>query len=226
MHGVIEPEMVAALDGIPAATRQGARLGICAKAGELELTLADRAPGGAALLAAALDGAFPGATFTHHGRYVEEIVAGALVADGARLAVAESCTGGMLGARLTGLAGASTWFLGGVIAYDNAVKRNALDVPESVLGGDGAVSVACAAAMAEGARTRLGATWGVSITGIAGPAGGTPDKPVGTVMIGCAGPARTVVDTHHFRGDRALIRERSTVAALHLLRRCLGPREA
>ncbi len=221
LHGIIEPEVVGALADIPAATREGARLGICAKAGELELTLADRVPDGATLLADALDRAFPGATFTRHGRYVEEIVADTLLAHGARLAVAESCTGGMLGARLTALAGASSWFRGGVIAYDNAVKRDALGVPEDILADEGAVSVACAAAMAEGARTRLDAAWGVSITGIAGPGGGTPAKPVGTVMIGCAGPNGTVVDTHHFRGDRSLIRERSTVAALHLVRRCL-----
>jgi nicotinamide-nucleotide amidase len=226
LHGVIEPEMVAALETMPAAVREGARLGICAKAGELELTLADRAPGGAALLADAVDGAFPGASFTRHGRYVEEIVADLLLSHDARLAVAESCTGGMLGARLTALAGASSWFRGGVIAYDNAVKRNLLGVPEDTLASEGAVSVACAAAMAEGARSRLDATWGVSITGIAGPGGATSGKPVGTVMIGCAGPDGTVVDTHHFRGDRTLIRERSAVAALHLVRRCLGPREA
>lgn len=226
MHGVIEPEIVAVLETVPAGTREGARLGICAKAGELELTLADLVPGGAARLADALDGAVPGATFTRHGRYVEEIIADALLANGARLAVAESCTGGLLGARLTALAGASSWFRGGVIAYDNAVKRNALGVSEEILDRDGAVSVACAAAMAEGVRTRLDATWGISITGIAGPGGGTPGKPVGTVMIGCAGPDGTAVDTHRFRGDRTLIRERSAVAALHLVRMRLDARGA
>ncbi len=226
MHGVIEPEIVAVLETIPAATRDGARLGICAKAGEIELTLADRIPGGAARLADALDRAVPGATFTRSGRYVEEIVADALLVTGARIAVAESCTGGLLGARLTALPGASSWFRGGVIAYDNAVKRDALGVAGEILDRDGAVSVACAAAMAEGVRVRLDATWGVSITGIAGPGGGTPAKPVGTVMIGCAGPDGTIVDTHHFRGDRALVRERSAVAALHLVRTHLGAVEA
>ena len=110
-------------------------------------------------------------------------------------------------------------------AYDNDVKRGVLDVPVEILDSDGAVSVRCAAAMAEGARRRLSADWALSVTGIAGPAGGTPEKPVGTVMIGCAGPDGTVVDSHRFRGGRQLVRERSVAAALHLLRRTLeaGP---
>ena len=223
MHGVVETEMVAALDGVPATVRDGVRLGICARAGELELTLADRTPGAATALADALESAFPGAVFTRDGRAVEEIVAAALTAHAWRLAVAESCTGGLLGARLTSLAGSSGWFLGGVVSYDNAVKRDLLEVPESVLATDGAVSEPCAAAMADGVRRRLGADWALSVTGIAGPGGGTTDKPVGTVMIGCAGPSGTSVDAHRFRGDRALVRERSVVAALHMLRRAIEP---
>lgn len=221
MHGVVETEMVAALDAVPPTVRDGVRLGICAKAGELELTLADRTPGGAVALADALESAFPGAVYTRDGRAVEEIVAARLAARGWRLAIAESCTGGMLGARLTSLAGSSAWFLGGVVSYDNAVKHELLGVPASVLATDGAVSEACAAAMADGVRQRLGADWALSVTGIAGPGGGTADKPVGTVMIGCAGPHGTTVDAHRFRGGRALVRERSVVAALHMLRRGL-----
>ena len=226
MHGVIEPEIVAVLETIPAGTREGARLGICAKAGELELTLADLVPGGAARLADALDGAVPGppspgtAAMWRRSSPMHSLP----TAPGSRSP--SRVPAGCSGARLTALAGASSWFRGGVIAYDNAVKRNALGVAEEILDRDGAVSVACAAAMAEGVRTRLDATWGISITGIAGPGGGTPGKPVGTVMIGCAGPDGTAVDTHHFRGDRALIRERSAVAALHLVRMRLDARGA
>lgn len=221
LHGVVESQLVAALDRIPASVQHDARLGICAKAGEVELTLADLADGGSARLAAAIDAAFPGATFTRTGEPVEAVVGRLLLDQGARLVVAESCTGGLLGSRLTALAGASRWFLGGVIAYDNAVKQSELGVPEHVLATAGAVSAAAARAMAEGARLRLGADWGLSVTGIAGPDGGTPDKPVGTVFLGCAGPDRVTVEAHRFRGDRALVRERSCVYALHLLRRRL-----
>ncbi len=205
----------------PHSVQYGARLGICAKAGEVELTLADLADGGSARLAAAIDAAFPGATFTRTGEPVEAVVGRLLLEQGARLVVAESCTGGLLGGRLTALAGASRWFLGGVIAYDNAVKQSELGVPEHVLATAGAVSAPAARAMAEGARVRLGADWGLSVTGIAGPDGGTPDKPVGTVFLGCAGPDGVTVEAHRFRGDRALVRERSCVYALHLLRRRL-----
>jgi nicotinamide-nucleotide amidase len=222
LHGVVESQLVAALDRIPADVLGGARLGICAKAGEVELTVADIAEGGAEELASAIDGAFPGAAFTRTGEHIEAVVADLLLRRGEHLVVAESCTGGLLGSRLTALAGASRWFLGGVISYDNAVKQALLGVPAAVLATDGAVSEPSARAMADGARSRLGADWGLSVTGIAGPDGGTADKPVGTVFLGCAGPAGVWVERHSFRGDRGLIRERSCVYALHLLRRNLA----
>jgi len=222
LHGVVESQLVAALDQIPAPIQGGARLGICAKAGEVELTLADVAAGGSERLATAIDAAFPGATFTRTGEHIEAVVGALLLARGARLVVAESCTGGLLGGRLTALPGASRWFRGGVIAYDNNVKHALLGVPEQVLDTVGAVSEPAARAMADGVRVRLGAEWGLSVTGIAGPDGGTPDKPVGTVYLGCAGPDGIEVEAHRFRGDRALVRERSCVYALHLLRRRLA----
>jgi nicotinamide-nucleotide amidase len=221
LHGVVESELVAALDRVPAPVQRGARLGICAKAGEVELTLTDAVDGGSERLAASIDAAFPGAIFTRTGEHIEAVVGNLLLERGARLVVAESCTGGLLGSRLTALVGASRWFLGGVIAYDNAVKQALLGVPEHVLETDGAVSAPAARDMAEGARLRLSADWALSITGIAGPDGGTPDKPVGTVYLGCAGPGGVAVEAHRFRGDRGLVRERSCVYALHLLRRCL-----
>lgn len=222
MYGVVESQIVAALGQIPGPVRTGARLGVCAKAGEIELTIADRADGGAHALGDALEGAFPGATFTRTGEQVEEVVGAQLTRAKQRLGVAESCTAGLLGARVANVPGASSWFLGGVIAYDNALKRDLLGVPDEILATDGAVSPACAQAMAEGVRTATGSQWGLSITGIAGPGGGTPGKPVGTVLIGCAGPAGSRVEQHRFPGDRTLIRERATVFALHLLRRSLA----
>jgi nicotinamide-nucleotide amidase len=95
-------------------------------------------------------------------------------------------------------------------------------VADEIIISDGAVSSPSAAAMARGVRKTTAAHWGVAITGIAGPGGGTPEKPVGTVFVGCAGPNTTDVEEHHFRGDRALIRERACVSALHLLRRAIA----
>jgi nicotinamide-nucleotide amidase len=138
-----------------------------------------------------------------------------------RLAVAESCTGGMLGGRLTEVPGSSDVFLGGVIAYDNAVKQELLGVPEALLAQHGAVSEPVAGAMAQGAARRLGAAAALSITGIAGPDGGTPSKPVGTVWIGSF--LDDVVETRRtlFPGTRHEIRARAVQAALFLLHRRL-----
>ena len=109
-------------------------------------------------------------------------------ANGLRLATAESCTGGMVAARLTSVPGSSASFVGGVVAYADEVKRSELDVPEELLAEHGAVSAEVAAAMAEGARQRLGADVAVAVTGVAGPGGGTPEKPVGRVYLHAAGP--------------------------------------
>ena len=140
---------------------------------------------------------------------------------GYTIAVAESCTGGLLGARLTAIPGSSDVVLGGVIAYHNDVKRAQLGVPEAMLAEHGAVSEPVVRQMASGIRERTGATIGLSITGIAGPAGGTPEKPVGTVWI--AADIAGHVTTRHFRswGDREEIRYRAAQATLDLLRRYL-----
>jgi competence/damage-inducible protein CinA-like protein len=141
---------------------------------------------------------------------------------GLRLAVAESCTGGMIGARLTEIPGSSDVFVGGVIAYDNAVKRELLGVPEPLLAEHGAVSEPVVRAMADGAARRFGATATVSVTGIAGPGGGSEAKPVGTVWIGCH--LRGVVESRRllFPGTRHEIRARAAQAALLLLHRRLS----
>ena len=141
---------------------------------------------------------------------------------GLRLGVAESCTGGLVGARLTEIAGSSDVFLGGVIAYDNAVKRELLDVPEALIREHGAVSEAVAGAMAEGVARRLQADIAVSVTGIAGPEGGSDTKPVGTIWIACT--LRNVTEARRllFHGNRHEIRARAAQAALHLVYRRLG----
>lgn len=152
---------------------------------------------------------------------IEAHVLALLRARGLTVATAESCTGGMVAARLTGVAGASGEFVGGVVAYSNAVKVSGLGVPEALLEQYGAVSPEAAEAMAQGARARLGADVAVSVTGIAGPDGGTPEKPVGLVYLHAEGPDGGRGREFSFPGDRASIRARSTVGALHLVRRLL-----
>jgi nicotinamide-nucleotide amidase len=136
------------------------------------------------------------------------------------LATAESCTGGGFGARLTSIPGSSDVFLGGVIAYDNRLKREELAVPESLLAEHGAVSEAVVRAMAEGAARRLRADLVVAVTGIAGPGGGTPDKPVGLVYLATLAAATTIVTRQVVAGDRGEVRGRTVQLGLYqLLRR-------
>ena len=150
---------------------------------------------------------------------LEGVVLDGLVARGLTLATAESCTGGAIAARLTSVAGASRAFVGGVVAYDNRVKTDLLGVPEAALREHGAVSEAVVRAMAEGARQRLGADVGVATSGVAGPGGGTPEKPVGTVWIAVAGPGGTDAVLLRLSHDRGVTIGLSTVAALNLVRR-------
>ncbi|HSO22410.1 MAG TPA: CinA family nicotinamide mononucleotide deamidase-related protein [Chondromyces sp.] len=137
------------------------------------------------------------------------------------LATAESCTGGLISTRLTDVAGASGVFMGGVVSYSNQAKESILGVPHELLVRHGAVSEEVARAMAAGARDRLGANWAIGITGIAGPTGGTPEKPVGLVHWAVAGPGVTRTAQRVFPGNRSIIREWSANAALDLLRRLL-----
>jgi nicotinamide-nucleotide amidase len=159
--------------------------------------------------------------FARYERRVEELVLSLAAARGLQLATAESCTGGMVAARLTDVPGASASFVGGVVAYADEVKRVQLGVPEALLAEYGAVSAEVAAAMAEGARRRLGADVAVAVTGIAGPDGGTPEKPVGLVHVQASGPDGELARRLDLPGDREQIRVRATVTALHLLRALL-----
>lgn len=153
---------------------------------------------------------------------LERVIGRLMRASGWKLAVAESCTGGLLSARITSVPGASDYFEGGCIVYSNALKQNLLGVPESILGDHGAVSEPAAAAMAEGMLRGAGVDLALAVTGIAGPDGGSPGKPVGTVFIACASRGGTTVRKHLFRGDRERIRADAAHAALVLLWRSLA----
>lgn len=142
------------------------------------------------------------------------------------IATAESCTGGLLGGRVTAIAGASDCYLGGVVAYDNAVKRTLLGVEDALLRTRGAVSEEVVVAMARGARALLGADAAMAVTGIAGPTGGTREKPVGTVWLAAEARGRARAVVRVYPGDRNEIRRRATQGALDLLRRILDGGES
>jgi nicotinamide-nucleotide amidase len=156
------------------------------------------------------------------GAPIEGVIGEALKREKASLATAESCTGGLVGEMITSVAGASEYFDRGFITYSNAAKHDLLGVPLSIFAEHGAVSEPCARAMAEGARERARTTYALAITGIAGPGGGTPDKPVGTVYVALATPEETVVRRILWPGQREQIRAISAMVALDLLRRALA----
>lgn len=205
--------------------REGVEVTVCARGLEIHVDLFAE-PGAeerAAALARSLRDAYPDEVFAvDDDRLVEELVLELARARGLTLATAESSTGGLVAARLTDIPGASDVFVGGVVAYSNGLKVRELGVPESVLRTHGAVSAEAAAAMAAGARERLGADAAVAVTGIAGPGGGTAEKPVGLVHISAQSPDGDSSLEIELPGDREAIRERSTALALHTLRRLLS----
>jgi len=158
--------------------------------------------------------------FGEGGRDLAEVVVNACRRRGVQLAVAESCTGGMLGARLTAIPGSSDVFLGGVLAYDNRVKRELLGVTDAQLEEQGAVSEEVAAAMAKSVREKLAADIGIAVTGVAGPGGGTAAKPVGMVWIAVDG-IRNEARCLRLFGTRDEVRQRAVQAALDMVRRTL-----
>jgi nicotinamide-nucleotide amidase len=200
---------------------------ILASPGLIELHLSGRGDDGDAIERVLEDGvrqlttALGPSVFSTDGRSLEEVVAALLLERGLTLAVAESCTGGLASGRLTDVPGSSAWFVGAVVAYANEIKLQTLGVPDSLLAAHGAVSEPVGRAMAEGVRSVFKSSIGVGITGIAGPTGGTPEKPVGTVVIAVSTATNSSVRTLRLGGDRSMVRQHAVVAALDAVRRVL-----
>lgn len=200
---------------------------ILAALGEIQVHLTSTAPSEADAearldeLASQLEKALGDRVFSSDGSSLETVAGQLLAARGETLAVAESCTGGLLGERITSVAGSSSYFLGGVISYSNSLKQQFLGVTQDSLDQHGAVSEPVARQMAEAVRRSAGATHGLSITGVAGPGGATPGKPVGLVCIALASPGGTRAVSKRFAGERDSIRWQASQAALDLLRRTI-----
>jgi nicotinamide-nucleotide amidase len=226
LFGIPESEIA---ETLRAARREGVELDAvevttCLRGGEVEV-VTRYAPEREAVyhaLAGVVRARHADTLFSEDGSSVDDQVAAALVERGLTIGTAESCTGGLLAARLTARAGSSAYVLGGIVAYANEAKVALAGVDPGLIERHGAVSLEVAEALAEGACERLGVDVGVGITGIAGPGGGTPDKPVGTVCVSVvlhddAGETRRVV----LPGSRAEVRDRTTTLAMHLVRRLL-----
>jgi nicotinamide-nucleotide amidase len=176
------------------------------------------APAHADRILTAVRAIFGEAIFAEGKDELPNLVVARLAARGERVALGESCTGGLVAELLTRVSGSSAVFDLGVVAYANAMKARVLGVPAAELAVHGAVSESVARALAEGARRAGAATWGIGVTGIAGPTGGTPEKPVGTVHLALAGPDGTTAVERLYRGDRERIRRIAAYEALNLLR--------
>jgi len=222
LFGVSESAVARALEEA-GGDGDGVEATICARDFEIhvDLVVEPGAEARADALEAALVGTLERFLFSRDGTSSEELVLALCRERGLSLATAESCTGGMVAERLTSVPGSSDVFLGSVVAYANAVKERELGVPAELIAEHGAVSEEVALAMARGARERLGADVAVAVTGIAGPGGGTPEKPVGLVHLAAAGPDGEETASTSFPGDRDGIRRRAAVTALHLVRRLL-----
>lgn len=205
---------------------------ILAVMGQIELHLTAVAPSravGDAALDAAVDelaAALGDIVYSSDGRPLEAVVGDLLRVGGLSVSVAESCTGGLLASRLTDVPGSSDYFLRGAVCYSNLAKVEWLGVPADTIAAHGAVSEPVALAMAHGVRRQSGATVGIGITGVAGPGGSTPTKPVGTVAIGVTTPFEERVQTFRFPGGRDLVKFQSTQAAMNMLRLILRAHQA
>ena len=200
---------------------------ILAGAGEIELhfktraATLDQAQRRVDEVAGVVEDELDDAVYSRNGESLEQIVGYWLQMRNATLAVAESCTGGLLAERITSISGSSRYFLGGAVVYSNALKTELAGVPAEMIDRHGAVSREVAAALAEGIRYRCESTLGVGITGVAGPNGGTPEKPVGMVFHAVAGSTGTEVVQRNFPGDRKRIRRFASTMALDMLRKKL-----
>ncbi|MDP9391272.1 MAG: competence/damage-inducible protein A [Actinomycetota bacterium] len=225
LWGALESQLAATLRGSGSELAQ-LEITTCLRDGELEVvTRYPREAQPAYERLAALLAQRHGDTLFSTGPTLDDLVADAFADRGLTVATAESCTGGLLAGRLTARAGSSAWVLGGITAYANSAKERLVGVPAGMLAEHGAVSPEVAGALADGARARFGADVGVGITGIAGPGGGTADKPVGTVHVCVVGPEGGKARALRLSGSRSAVRERSVTVALHLLRELLlgGP---
>jgi nicotinamide-nucleotide amidase len=225
LWGTLEAQLAATLREHDAEL-DGLEITTCLREGELEIVtrFPPEAQPAYDRLAAVLAEEYA-ATLFSTGPTLDDLVADALRDQGLTIATAESCTGGLLVARLIARAGSSAWVLGGITSYANSAKEHLVGVPGAMLAEFGAVSPQVAQALAEGARERFGADVGVGITGIAGPGGGTPEKPVGTVHLCAVGPSGTEARSVRLPGSRTAVRERSVVLAMQMLRHLLlgGP---
>jgi competence/damage-inducible protein CinA-like protein len=226
LYGLPESEIAetlrAAEDSPPGI--DGLEITTCLRRGELEVVTRYEPPAQAAYDAfeAVVRERHADTLFSTDGSTVDEQVARLLRTAGFTIATAESCTGGLLAGRLTDLAGSSEYVLGGLVVYSNEAKTALAGVPADLITRVGAVSVEVAEALADGARSHVGADVGVGITGIAGPGGGTATKPVGLVCFSVAGPdGRRITRSTRLPGGRADVRDRSTTVAMHLIRRLL-----
>jgi nicotinamide-nucleotide amidase len=203
---------------------EGIGFTVLAKPTEVHTVLTDEGVGAAGLAEVAdeVRAALGDICFSDDGRTLAEVVLGLARECRVTLGTAESCTGGMVAAALTDVAGSSDVFRGSIVSYADEVKESRLGVPHAVLETDGAVSEMVARAMAEGARSALGVDMAVAVTGIAGPGGGSDAKPVGTVWFAVADDRGTIALLRNLFGDRAGVRVRATMTALDLVRRRLA----
>jgi nicotinamide-nucleotide amidase len=221
LYGVPESEIALTLvaledDGVPL---ERLEITTCLRRGEIEIATVfpPEAAGDYDALVAGVRARHGDTLFSDDGSSIDEQVAALLA--GRTVAVAESCTGGLMAGRLTDRAGSSAYVLGGVVVYSNAAKTAFADVPAELIARHGAVSPEVAVALADGASARFGAELGIGITGVAGPGGGSEEKPVGTVCVSVAHAGGERIDrTVQLPGDRAMVRERTTTVAMHLLR--------
>jgi nicotinamide-nucleotide amidase len=224
LWGTPESELAATLRNNEARLA-GLEISTCLRDGELEIVtrFGPAAQPAYDNLEAVIRAAHQDTVFSLDARTIDDVVADRLTVRGLSIATAESCTAGLLAARLTERPGSSAYVLGGLVAYSNAAKQELVGVPAQLIDSVGAVSAEVAEAMAAGARSRLGADIGVGITGIAGPDGGSADKPVGLVHLCVLGNGSTVARQIRVPGSRTDVRSRSVLVAMHMVRELLTP---
>jgi nicotinamide-nucleotide amidase len=219
LWGIPESELAATLRG-SASQLSGLEITTCLRGGELEIVTRYRDAAGStyAKLEAAISAAYPDALFSPDGHTIDEIVADGLRSQNLTIGTAESCTGGLLAARLTDQPGSSAYVLGGLVVYSNAAKEQLAGVPDELISRVGAVSAEVAEALATGARARLSADIGVGITGVAGPSGGSAEKPVGLVYLCANREGGSATRRISVPGSRSDVRSRAVVTAMHMIR--------